>query len=58
MSKEIKLNGKMDNIKLGSPGKRNKTRCIRCGAHKKSEKYISCMNEYCDTDTLMDETFF
>ena len=25
---------------------------------KKSEEYLSCINEYCDSDTLMDMGYF
>lgn len=28
----------------------NKPNCVRCGASKNSDKYISCANEYCDTE--------
>ena len=60
MKKRVKTNkdGLITKITLGNPGKRNKTRCIRCGVKKNTEQYYSCMHEYCDSDTLINDFLF
>lgn len=51
---ETDENGKISKVTISYTQEEH---CVRCGASKDSEEYISCFNEYCDTTSVFDNLF-